>query len=353
MNPVNPVNSSNPSSRSLASATSHPAFCGIWPALLTPLTPALGINIASFTRHAQSLLDAGCTGVTPFGTTGEGPSFSVAERTAAIDGLIAGGIPAGRILVSSSAAALPDAITLTRHAVQAGCFGVLLLPPFFLKGVPDQGVIDAYSQVIDAVNDNRLRVVLYHIPQISGVALSHHVISTLLARYPQTIIGIKDSGCQRDWSLGLAKTFMVPEPQANGSAMQANGSAPKAMVSAVQANGPRLQVWVGNEPDLQVMAALGSVGAVSGVANVMPRLLQRLVAQFDGPNAPSDLARVKAFIDILGGYGMTAAFKGIMAILTADAGWRRVRAPLVALCDAEFERLQIQLQNFALDRTLD
>jgi 4-hydroxy-tetrahydrodipicolinate synthase len=305
--------------------TSKPVpYQGIWPALLTPLTPALDIDIPSFARHSLKLIEAGCTGVTPFGTTGEGPSFSVAERMAAVDGLIAGGVPAGRILVSTSAAALPDVMALTRHAVQAGCFGVLLLPPFFLKGVPDQGVIDAYTQVIDQVNNARLRVVLYHIPQISGVALSHHVISTLLARYPQNIIGIKDSSGQREGSLAFAKAFMPP-----------------------------LQVWVGNEPDLQVMAAQGSVGAVSGVANVMPRLLQRLVVQFDGPNAPRDLARVKAFIDILGGYGMTAAFKGIMAILTADAGWRRVRAPLVALSDTEFGRLKIQLHNFALDRTAD
>ena len=299
-------------------------YQGIWPALLTPLTPNLDIDIPSFARHSLSLIDAGCTGVTPFGTTGEGPSFSVSERIAAVDGLVAGGVPAGRILVSTSAAALPDAVALTRHAVRSGCFGALLLPPFFLKGVPDQGVIDCYAQVIDKVADERLRIVLYHIPQISGVPLSHHVISTLKQRYPQTIIGIKDSGCQRDWSLGLAKAFMPP-----------------------------LQVWVGNEPDLQVMAAAGSVGAVSGVANVMPHLLQRLVAQFDAAEAPRDMARVKAFIDILGGYGMTAAFKGIMAILNNDPGWRRVRAPLVALTDAEFERLQVQVKNFALDRAAD
>ena len=320
--------------------TSKPVpYQGIWPALLTPLTPALDIDIPSFTRHSLKLIEAGCAGVTPFGTTGEGPSFSVAERIAAVDGLIAGGVPAGRILVSTSATALPDAIALTRHAVQAGCFGVLLLPPFFLKSVPDQGVIDAYTQVIDQVNDARLRVVLYHIPQISGVALSHAVIATLKARYPKTIIGIKDSSGQREGSLALAKAFMTPEPQATGSEMQANGTG--------------IQVWVGNEPDLQVMAAQGSIGAVSGVANVMPRLLQRLVAQFDAADAPRDMARVKAFIDILGGYGMTAAFKGIMAILNQDDGWRRVRAPLVALSDAEFARLKIQLQDFALDGTRD
>lgn len=299
-------------------------YQGIWPALLTPLTPELAIDIPSFARHARGLLDAGCVGVTPFGTTGEGPSFSVAERIAAVDGLIAGGVPAGRILVSTSCAALPDAVELTRHATQAGAFGCLLLPPFFLKGVPDQGVIDAYRWVIDQVADPRLRIVLYHIPQVSGVPLSHHVIDTLKTLYPQTIIGIKDSSGQREGSLAFAQAFMPP-----------------------------LQVWVGNEPDLQVMAARGSVGAVSGVANVLPHLLQRLVAPFDGPDAARDLQRVQDFIGILGGYGMTAAFKDIMAILTGDPGWRRVRPPLVALTDAEYQLLVAQVDAFALDPKRD
>ncbi len=309
----------------LARMTHTVPYRGIWPALLTPLDANLDINIPAFAQHARSLLDAGCVGVTPFGTTGEGPSFSVAERIAAIDGLMAGGVPPGRILVSTSCAALPDAVALTRHAVQVGAFGVLLLPPFFLKGVPDQGVIDFYSQVIAKVADDRLHIVLYHIPQVSGVALSHHVVQTLMQRYPQTIIGIKDSGCQRDVSLAFANAFMPP-----------------------------LQVWVGNEPDLQTLAAQGAVGAVSGVGNVMPRLLQRLVAEFDGPQAQRDQARVHSFTDILlNGYGMTAAFKGIMAILNNDPGWRRVRAPLVALTDAQMAHLTAQIADFALDQAKD
>ncbi len=300
-------------------------YRGIWPALLTPLDANLDINIPAFATQALKLLDAGCVGVTPFGTTGEGPSFSVAERIAAIDGLITGGVPAGRILVSTSCAALPDVVALTRHAVQAGGFGVLLLPPFFLKGVPDQGVIDFYAQLIAKVADERLRIVLYHIPQISGVALSHHVVQTLVQRYPKTIIGIKDSGCQRDVSLAFAKAFMPP-----------------------------LQVWVGNEPDLQTLAAQGAVGAVSGVGNVMPRLLQRLVGTFEGPDSVRDQARVESFIAIfVDGWGITAAFKGVMAILNNDPGWRRVRAPLVALNDAELMRLSTLITAFALDQARD
>ena len=299
-------------------------YTGIWPALLTPLDERLNIDIPAFAAHSRALIEAGCTGVTPFGTTGEGPSFSVAERRAAIDGLIAGGVPAARILVSTSCAALPDAIELTRHAVSVGAQGCLLLPPFFLKGVPDQGVIDAYAQIIDGVADARLRIVLYHIPQVSGVSLSPHVIRTLLARYPQTIVGLKDSGCQREASLGFAQAFMPP-----------------------------LQVWVGNEPDLQTLATRGSRGAVSGVANIAPRLVQRLVTDFAQPAAAADQQRVLALLEILGGYGLTAAFKGIMAILTGHAGWRRVRAPLVAISDAEFDRLATQIRAFDLDRLDD
>lgn len=304
--------------------TSPIPYSGIWPALLTPLTANLDIDIPVFAQHSKDLLTLGCTGVTPFGTTGEGPSFSVAERKAAVDGLIAHGVPAGRILVSTSAAALPDAVALTRHAVQAGVQGVLLLPPFFLKGVPDQGIIDFYTQLIGQVNDARLRIVLYHIPQVSGIALGHHVIATLLQRFPQTIIGIKDSGCQRDGSLGLAKAFMPP-----------------------------MQVWVGNEPDLQVLAALGSVGAVSGIANIAPTLVGRLITGHKAASAPQDQARVLALLQILGGYALTPAFKGIIAQRTGNAGWRRVRAPLVAVSDAEYARLAEQMKVFALNPAQD
>jgi 4-hydroxy-tetrahydrodipicolinate synthase len=297
---------------------------GIWPALLTPLDAALDIDHAAFAAHTKALLAAGCVGATPFGTTGEGPSFSVDERRTALDSLLAAGVPASRLLVSTSCAALPDVLALTRHAVRAGAAGCLLMPPFFLKGVPDAGVADFYRRVIDGVADAKLRVVLYHIPQVSGVALAPAVVQALIEQYPGTIVGIKDSGCDRAQSLRFAAAFMPP-----------------------------LQVWVGNEPDLQVLAARGSRGAVSGVANIMPRLVQRLIVQPDGPGAAADLQRVLALLDILPGYGLTAAFKAVMAMLTGQPGWRRVRAPLVALDDASSAKLEAQMRVYAIDPLRD
>jgi 4-hydroxy-tetrahydrodipicolinate synthase len=294
--------------------------------LLTPLHADLSVHLDEFARHSKRLLDAGCMGLTPFGTTGEGPSFSVAERIAAIDGLIARGVPAERLLVSTSCAALPDVVTLTRHAVEVGAHATLLLPPFFLKGVPDQGVIDFYAHVIDTVDDPRLKLVLYHIPQVAGVGLSHAVIRDLLDRYPQAIIGIKDSGCQREPSLALARAFMTKAPQAQR---------------------PGIQVWVGNEPDLQVMAAQGTRGAVSGVANIAPQLVQRLVAAPQSPRSAQDLADMQRLLSILTAHSLIPAFKVAMAQLTGEAAWQRVRPPLVA-CDADAVRqLQAQFDTLA------
>lgn len=304
--------------------TQHLSFSGIWPALLTPLDERLDIDVGRFAEHALGLLEAGCTGVTPFGTTGEGPSFSMTERMNAIDGLIKRGVPAGRILVSSSCAALPEAAALTRHAVQAGAFGCLLLPPFFLKGVSDQGVIDAYRWVIDKVADPRLRIVLYHIPQVAGVGLSVHVIRTLQQLYPQAIVGIKDSSCQLANSLAFAEAFM-----------------------------PQLQVWVGNEPDLPELGRRGSTGAVSGIANFMPRLVRRLVTQPDAPATQGDLERIKRLLAWLGGYALTPAFKAIMAERTGYKGWLRVRPPLVAMDESARVRFQKELEAFAIDPAKD
>lgn len=306
------------------SSAAPAALRGIWPALLTPLTEDLGIDHTRFALHSRALLAAGCGGVTPFGTTGEGPSFSLAERRDAVDALVRNGVPPEQILVSVSCAALPETLELTRHALSIGAHGCLMMPPFFLKGVSDQGVIDAYRYVIDRAAEARLKLYLYHIPQVSGVGLSHAVIAALQRSYPQTIVGIKDSGCELQHSLALAEAFM-----------------------------PGLTVYVGNEPDLPELGRRGSTGAVSGLANFMPRLVRRLVAEPDAHGTAKNLARVKQLLAALGGYSLTPALKGIMGVLTGERSWLRVRPPLVALTDDGFAALEREIRAFGIDPHID
>jgi len=302
------------------------AFRGIWPALLTPLNADLSIDHAKLAAHCKSLIARGCPGVTPFGTTGEGPSFSTAERKEAIDQLVNNGIPASQIMVSTSCAALPETLELTRHAVNAGVHGCLMLPPFFLKGVPDQGIIDSYRYVIDGMGDARskLKLYLYHIPQVSGVSLSHHVIATLKKMYPTTILGIKDSACSTAHSVGLAEAFMKD-----------------------------LTVYVGFEPDLPEMGRRGSTGAISGLANFMPRVVHRLVTQPDAPTTPAERERIIKLLGLLEGYSLMPALKGIMAMLSGDEAWLRVRAPLVALTPEQFQALGKTINAFGIDTKSD
>lgn len=308
----------------MTNPVSAPGLPGVWPALLTPLDDGLAIDHARFAAHACALIDAGCGGVTPFGTTGEGPSFSVGERRAAVDALIAGGVPAAKILVSVSCAALPDTIALTRHAQDVGAWGVLLMPPFFYKGVSDAGIVDSYRQVLDAVADRPLRVVLYHIPQVAAVPLPAGVIAELLRRYPRNIVAIKDSACDRAHALALAAAFMPP-----------------------------LGVHVGYELDLPALAACGSRGAVSGLANFMPRTVHRLASEPDAARTADDHARVERLLAWLKGYALMPGLKAIMAAQTGDAAWLRVRAPLVALDTAQYDALRGELAAFGLDPATD
>jgi len=300
------------------------AFRGIWPALLTPLRPDLSIDRDRWVTHARGLLDAGCGGVTPFGTTGEGTGFSVDERIAAVEALVAGGVPGQRIIVSTSCAALPDVVALMRHALAVGAHGCLMLPPFFIKGVGDDGILDCYRWVFDHVADARLRVYLYHIPQVSAVALSHHVIATLKREYPHIVLGIKDSQCDRDHSVALAQAFAG-----------------------------ELDVYVGNELDLPTLGRLGSAGAISGLANFWPRRVHRLVSTPDAPATEHDLAQVDTLLKTLAPHALIPALKAMMAWRSGDDAWLRVRPPLRALDAGTAERLRGELQALAVDPCQD
>ena len=274
---------------------------GVWCATLTPLDGRGAVDHARFAAHARRLFDAGIDGIAPFGTTGEGQSFGVAERKEALEALIAAGVSPARILPAAGCMALPDACDLTRHAIECGCAGVLVLPPFFWKDVSADGVYASYATLIDTVADARLRLVLYHIPQITAVPIATGVIARLTAAYPGQVAGLKDSGGDLDHSKAMLAHF------------------------------PELAIFVGHEPHLQPMLAAGGAGTICGVANMFPELMRRL---FDSAgSADGDVAQdtIRRLLHVAFDYPLMPAYKAVQAHLTHDDAWLAVRPTLVAL----------------------
>lgn len=307
-----------------AATSAQVGLPGLFPALMTPLDAAGRIDHEVLVAHAQSLLARGCAGLTPFGSTGEGPSFSVAERCAALEALVDGGVPASGLLASTACAALTDAIAITRHAQDLGAWGVMLMPPFYFKGVPEAGVLEFFDQVLKACADRPLRVVLYHIPQVTAVPVPHGVVAEMLRRHGSRIVAIKDSAGNLEHSVSLAQAFMPP-----------------------------VGVHVGHEPHLPEMARRGSRGAVSGLANFMPRTVRRLACEPDAPTLASDLARVEAVLAVLDRYPLFPSLKAVMALQTGRSGWLRLRAPMLAMDEAACARLRADLTPLGLDPAVD
>ena len=287
----------------------NPPVKGLWCATLSPLDARGDLDSARLAAHAQRLFAAGVDGIAPFGTTGEGQSFSVGERQAGVDALLAAGIAPERVLAATGCAALPDAIVLTRHAIAAGCVGALVLPPFFFKDVTDDGVYAAYAGLIDAVGDDRLRLYLYHIPQVSGVAVSVPVASRLAADYPGMVAGVKDSSGSLENS--------------------------RALVAAL----PQLSIFVGHEPHLPAIRKLGGAGTICGIANLYPRLLRRLYDRSLDPAPGDEQALIERFLAAIAPFPIFGALKALQAELTGDAAWRSLRAPLLALGAADSRKL--------------
>jgi 4-hydroxy-tetrahydrodipicolinate synthase len=283
----------------------HPAISGLWCATLSPLDGHGALDAARLAQHARRLFSSGVDGIAPFGTTGEGQSFSVGERSAGLDALLAAGIAPHRILAATGCAALPDAIELTRHAISAGCAGALVLPPFFFKDVADEGIYAAYSSLIEGVGDDRLRLYLYHIPQVSGVGISVPMLARLVDAYPAIVAGVKDSSGNWDNS--------------------------HALVSEL----PRLSIFVGHEPHLPALRKLGGAGTICGIANLYPRLMRRLYDRSLGTAAGEEIELIERFLAAIRRFPIFGALKSLQAGRSGDASWLALRAPLLTLPPAD------------------
>jgi 4-hydroxy-tetrahydrodipicolinate synthase len=288
---------------------------GVLSPVVTPFDRNLKPDGERLARHCRWLLDND-VGLAVFGTNSEANSMSVAEKLALLDQLVAAGVPAARMMPGTGCCALTDSVEMTRHAVGLGCGGVLMLPPFYYKGVSDDGLFRSYAEIIERVGDERLRVYLYHIPPVAQVSISLALIERLLKAYPGTIAGIKDSS--GDW----------------------NNT--QAMLERFQPRG--FDVFAGSETFLLATLRGGGAGCISATANVNPAAIARLAGTWQAADADGQQAALDAVRKVFQSMPMIPALKAAVAHYSGDASWGTVRPPLVALTEEQVRGLITTLE---------
>jgi 4-hydroxy-tetrahydrodipicolinate synthase len=231
---------------------------GVLSPVVTPFLRDLSPDTGRFVRHCKWLLANGCSGLAVFGTNSEANSLSLDERMRLLESLVEGGVPPEKLMPGTGCSALPDSVRLTAQAVELGCAGVLMLPPFYYKGVSDEGLYNSYGEVIQRVGNARLRIYLYHIPSVSGVPITLGLIERLLSTYPQTIAGIKDSS--NDWSHT------------------------QKLLDAFR--GIDFGVFAGSETFLLQNMRAGGAGCIAAGANVNPHGIDAVFRNWQAPGAP-------------------------------------------------------------------
>lgn len=289
---------------------------GVFSPVLTPFAADMKIHGPRYVEHCRNMLANG-VGLAIFGTNSEANSLSLGEKRHALDLLLSEGLDPAWMMPGTAACSVPESVELTQHAVSAGSAGVLMLPPFYYKGVSDEGLFRYFSQVIEKVGDTRLRVFLYHIPPVTQVGISHALIERLLKRYPNVIAGIKDSGGDWENTASLIRNFS-PEG---------------------------FQVFAGTETVLLDTLKAGGAGCITATANVNPKAIMHLYRNWQTRDAPQQQARINATRAAFQAYPLIPAMKAAIAWQTETPEWSTVRPPLVELNKKETAQLRAALNQ--------
>ena len=283
-------------------------FSGVIAPVLTPFGEDGNPDAGRFVDHAQWLLAEGCTGLAPFGTTSEANSLGLDERMELLEELADDGIDASKLMPGTGICSLADSIMLTRHAVDLGCGGVLMLPPFYYKGPSEEGLFRYFAEMIEGVGDDKLKVYLYHIPPVAQVGFSLPLIGRLIKEFPDTVVGLKDSS--GDWS----NTAAILEAH------------------------PKFEVFPGSEIFLLDGLRKGAAGCISATCNVSAGAIRNVYDNWQGPEADKLQASITALRKAIQAYPMIPALKAIIAHYRNDPDWAKVRAPFVELPAADAEK---------------
>src|SRR5690349_3960523 len=247
---------------------------GVLAPVVTPFKDDLSPDRERFIAHCKWLLARDC-GLAVFGTNSEANSFSFDERAMLLDELVAAGIDPARMMPGTGCCSLMETVYLTKQAVKQGCAGVLMLPPFYYKNVSEEGLFRYFSEVVQRVGDERLRMYLYHIPSVAVVGITPKLVERLLQVYPTVIAGMKDSSGDWNNTKTFLDAFAVRDCHGHSATRRADSKAGAART---------FDVFVGSESLLLANLRHGGVGTISATANVNPAAIHSLFAEYERRN---------------------------------------------------------------------
>jgi 4-hydroxy-tetrahydrodipicolinate synthase len=269
---------------------------GVIAAIATPIDETGAPDLKRATDLARYLLDNGCDGLNVLGTTGEATSFSLAQRQRVMTAYRDAGLPLDRMMVGTGAAAVADAVALTRHAAELGFAGALVLPPFYYKGVPDDGLAATIDTIVSATAARPIPIYLYHFPAQSGLPWHPKLVRRLLDAFGQRLVGLKDS------------------------------SGDMAYAREVAAISPSFKVFPSTEAVLLEARGGAFAGCISATANLNADLCQRAWSRGDAAALDTAVTIRKLF----DGRALVSGVKALLAHIHGDAALARVMPPLAA-----------------------
>ena len=301
--------------------TSTSLMSGVLAPVVMPFKPDLTPDVARFANHCRWLQAQNC-GLAVFGTNSEANSLTAEERMRLLDELIDVGLDAKRMMPGTGCCAIPDTVRLTQHALSHGVGGVLMLPPFYYKGVSDEGLYRTFSEIIERVGDDRLRIYLYHFPQMSAVPLGIELVGRLLDAFPGIVVGMKDSSGDRANLEAVLKAF------------------------------PGFAMFAGNETLLLLNMRSGGTGCISATANVNPKAIADLFQNWQASDADSIQESVNKVRSTVQQFPLVPALKKIISHYGADPEWSRLRPPLVELSETDGRKLIADLTAIGFEMHL-
>lgn len=286
---------------------------GIWTPVATPFREDLSVDLDRYIAFCHALLRDGAHGLAVLGTTSEANSLDLAERQRVLEALVKSGIDPAQLLPGTGAPSIGDAVRLTEHACDLGVRGSLLLPPYYYKGVTDDGLFQFVAEVIGRINNKRLRIYLYNFPQQTGIVWSPDLIARIHEAFPEIVAGMKDS------------------------------SGDGAYLNMVLERFPGFAIFPSSESLMVDALAKGAAGCVSATANTHVKAIRALFDGWQAGNAKQMHARASAIRALIQSYPLIAAVKATLAEQHRHRGWSRVRPPLVPLDDRQASELHEKL----------